>query len=77
MIDLEVGKADLIELPVEMARRAGEEKMRVEATAPIELLAVIFPPGRAASDNARLREAVVSRSIDRAAIVNLVLAEAR
>jgi peptide/nickel transport system substrate-binding protein len=72
MIDLEVGKADLIEMPVETARQAEEEKLRVETSAPTELLAVIFPPGRAASDNARLRQGV-SRSIDRAAIVKLVL----
>jgi ABC-type transport system substrate-binding protein len=72
MIDLEVGKADLIELPAEMARRAGDEKIRVETTATLELLAVTFPPGRAASDDIRSRQAV-SQSIDRAAIVNLVL----
>jgi ABC-type transport system substrate-binding protein len=67
-----VGKADLIEMPAETARQAAEEKMRVETGAPTELLAVIFPPGRAAGDNARLRQAV-SRSVDRAAIVKLVL----
>ena len=89
MIDLEVGKADLVELPAEMARRASDEKMRVEVTPPVELLALIFPgasvagSGRAAGQNraaagrsvendARLRQAI-SRSIDRAAIVNLVL----
>jgi len=72
MIDLEVGKEDLIELPAEMARRAGDEKIRVETTPPAELLVVIFPAGRAAANDVRIREAV-SRSIDRAAIVNLVL----
>jgi peptide/nickel transport system substrate-binding protein len=88
MIDLQVGKADLVELPAEMARRAANEKIRVEVTPPVQLLALIFPPdrsagpnraagpghspGRNAENDARLREAV-SRSIDRAAIVNLVL----
>ncbi len=72
MIDLEVGKADLIELPAELARRASDEKIRVETTPPMELLAVVFPQGRAGAGDARVREAV-SRSIDRAAIVNLVL----
>ncbi len=89
MIDLEVGNADLVELPTEMARRASDEKMRVEVTPPVELLALIFPgasapgSGRAAGQNraaagrsveidARLRQAI-SRCIDRAAIVNLVL----
>jgi len=59
-------------LPAEMARRAEDEKIRVETTPAHDLLAVIFPPRRAASDNARLREAL-SRAIDRAGIVNLVL----
>ena len=88
MIDLQVGKADVVELPAEMARRAANEKIRVEVTPPVQLLAVIFPPdrsadstrssgparspGRSAGNDARLREAV-SRSIDRSAIVNLIL----
>ena len=72
IIDLEVGRADLIELPAEMARRAGDEKIHLETTPPMELLAVVFMPGRAAADDARVREAV-SRSIDRGAIVNFVL----
>src|SRR5271154_2758995 len=88
MIDLQVGKADAVELPAEMARRASDEKIRIEVTPPVELLALIFPDGRAAGagqaagtnraagrsgeTEARLREAI-SRSIDRPAIVNLVL----
>jgi peptide/nickel transport system substrate-binding protein len=88
MIDLQVGKADVVELPAEMARRASDEKIRIEVTPPVELLALIFPDGRAAGAGqaagtnraagrsaeaeARLRQAI-SRSIDRAAIVNLVL----
>ena len=84
LIDLEVGKADVIEVPAEMARRAGDEKIRVESTAPVELLAVVFAAGRDGGDGraaglrrsdvneARMREAV-SRAIDRAGIVNLVL----
>jgi peptide/nickel transport system substrate-binding protein len=88
MIDLEVGKADLVELPAEMARRATDEKIRIEVTPPVELLAMTFPSahtagaarsqssGRGAErppeSEVRLRQAI-SRSIDRAAIVNLVL----
>ncbi len=72
LIDLQVGKADVIEVPAELARRAGDEKIRVETTEAVELLAVVFPPGRGAGENVRLREAV-SRAIDRPGIVNLVL----
>ena len=46
MIDLEVGKADLVELPAEMARRASDEKIRIEVTPPVELLALTFPSAR-------------------------------
>lgn len=72
LIDLQVGKADVIEVPAELARRAGDEKIRVETTQAVELLAVVFSPGRGVGENVRLREAV-SRAIDRAGIVNLVL----
>jgi peptide/nickel transport system substrate-binding protein len=88
MIDLQVGKADVVELPAEMARRASDEKIRIEVTPPVELLALIYPDGsaggagqaagtnraaeRSAETEVRLRQAI-SRSIDRAAIVNLVL----
>jgi len=72
MIDLQVGKADIIQIPPEMARRATDEKIRVEPTPTIELLALGFWNRSPVAANPRLREAL-SRAIDREAIVNLVL----
>jgi peptide/nickel transport system substrate-binding protein len=72
LIDLEVGKADLVEIPPQQVRRATERGARVWSSRPIELLALAFMPGRAAAENDRLREALAC-SIDRAALVNFVL----
>ncbi|MFZ0739224.1 MAG: ABC transporter substrate-binding protein [Candidatus Acidiferrales bacterium] len=71
-IDLQLGKADLVDLPPDLARRASDDKLRVSTTSPAELLALVFPPGHKATDDARVREAV-AKSIDRAAIVTFIL----
>ena len=72
MIDLDVGKADVVEVPPEQARRAVEHGARVSSSAPIELLAMVFLHGRPAGEDARVREAV-SRAIDRASLWNFLL----
>lgn len=69
-IDLEVGKADLVELAPAEARRAAERGRAVWSSAPMVLLAVVYEDGRPA--DARLREAL-ALSIDRAAIHNVLL----
>jgi peptide/nickel transport system substrate-binding protein len=71
-IDLELGKADVAELAPEDARRAAQRGVRVWTSAPAELLALVFESGRAAFEDAHLREAV-ALSIDRAAIHNVLL----
>src|SRR5581483_10009416 len=70
-VDLQVGKADLIELAPNEMRAAADRGARIWTSAPVELLALVFGPGRGA-DNARLREAL-ALSIDRAAIHNVLL----
>jgi peptide/nickel transport system substrate-binding protein len=72
LVDLELGRTDLSEIPAEDARQAVSRGVRVSASEPDELIALVFPPGRKATDDARLREAV-SSSIDRAAIVDFIL----
>lgn len=72
LIDLEVGKADLVEIPLEEARRAMDRGTRVSTSQPDELLALAFMAGRPAAEDARIRHALAS-SIDRAAIVNFIL----
>jgi len=71
-LDLELGKADLAEIPVEQARRAADRGVRVSTSQPDELLALVFPAGHAATEDARVREALAA-SIDRASIVNFIL----
>jgi len=72
LIDLQVGKADLVEIAPDEARRAAERGARVWTSAPVELLALVFTPGWAAVEDARVREAV-ARSIDRGALTNFLL----
>ena len=72
LIDLQLGKADLVELSPEQVRRASQEGARTWSSAPVELLALVFDPRRPAVQDARLRRAV-ALSIDRASIVNVLL----
>ena len=71
-IDLELGKADLIEVPIGDVRRTFERGMRTWTSAPVELLALVFERGRAAVEDTRLRQAV-ALAIDRAAIHKVLL----
>jgi ABC-type transport system substrate-binding protein len=72
LIGLELGKTDLAQLPSQMAREAMDHRVRVSLSQPDELLAVVFPAGRAATEDARVREALAA-AIDRASIVNFIL----
>jgi hypothetical protein len=72
LLDIELDRADVAEIPPEEVRRAFERGMRVSVSLVDELVAVVFVPGRPVADDARVREAL-SRSIDRAAIVNFIL----
>jgi peptide/nickel transport system substrate-binding protein len=72
LLDLEVDKADIVEIPPEEARQAADRGMRVAVSQPDQLVALVFVPGHAVPENAQVREAL-SRSIDRAAIVNFIL----
>jgi hypothetical protein len=61
LFDLQLGKADLIELSPELVRRAMQENLRVWSSAPVTLYA-----------DAKLREAV-SLSLDRQTMANVLL----
>lgn len=69
-IDLEVGRADLVELAPADVRRAADRGRAVWSSAPNTLLALVFHDGRPA--DTRVREAL-ARSIDRGAIHNVLL----
>jgi hypothetical protein len=67
-IDLELGKADLVELgPSELRRQPAGRK--VWASAPVRLVALVFAPR---VEDARIREAL-ALAVDRAAIHNVLL----
>jgi hypothetical protein len=72
LVDLEVGRADFSEIPAEDARQAAARGVRVSTSQPDNLIALIFPPGRRATEDARMREAI-SASIDRLAVVDFIL----
>ncbi len=72
LLDLELNKTDLAEIPPEQARRAADRGVRVSASRPDELVSLVFLAGRPTTEDARVREAI-ARSIDRAAIVNFIL----
>ena len=86
LVDLELGKTDLVEIAPQDARRAAEQRVRVSASQPDELLALVFlstNAGPNAPDKASARKAnrapaqtagqALSLAIDRVAIVNFIL----
>jgi peptide/nickel transport system substrate-binding protein len=52
LVDLELSKTDLTEIPPQDARRAAEQGVRVSASQPDELLALVFVSGNAKADAA-------------------------
>ena len=72
LIDVELGKADLVEIPLHEARRSTQRGIRIWTTRPLEVMALLFERGRPAGQNARLRLAL-ALSIDRAAIHSVLL----
>jgi len=72
MVDLELGRADVIEVGPEQARGAAQEGKRVAASSPNEVFALVFNPEKALVRDERLRETIAS-ALDRAAINNVLL----
>jgi peptide/nickel transport system substrate-binding protein len=70
LADLELGKADIVEVGPGDLRRAADHGQTVWSSAAISLIAVAFAPGHA--DDARLREAL-ALSIDREAMHSVLL----
>lgn len=72
MFDLQLGKADLIELAPELVPRALQTNLRVWTSDPIALYGLRFEGPSAAESAARLREAL-SLSLDRNTMANVLL----
>lgn len=72
MTDLELGRADIIEMLPTIPRIASQSTARVWNSSPVDLFAIVTMVGRAAAQDPRLAQAL-SLAIDRAAIVNVIL----
>ena len=72
MIDLDLGKADIVDVAPDRARIDASRGVRVSASAPSELLALVFLRSSAAAKDIRVRQAL-SLAIDRASLVDFVL----
>jgi len=70
-LDLQLGRADVIEVALDQIRRAQQDGQRVVLSSPAELIALAFSDKPSVKDPA-LREAI-SLSIDRSAIQNTLL----
>jgi ABC-type transport system substrate-binding protein len=72
MVALELGKADVVEVAPEQARRLSSAGRTITESAPDELVALVFTREAQAADEARVRQAL-SAAIDRTSIVNVLL----
>jgi ABC-type transport system substrate-binding protein len=72
LFDLQLARADLIELSPELVRRATQENLRVWTSSPLRLFALRFDDSQPATSDARLREAL-SLSLDRSTMASVLL----
>jgi len=72
MIALDLGKADIVEVAPDQARRATVEGRRVEISAPEEWMALVFSRDVGSAEEGKLREALAF-SIDRDSMNNVLL----
>lgn len=72
LVDLELAKADVVELRPDQLRRSSETGVRSCFSSAVDLLALVFDLRRPAVQEPRLRQAL-ALAIDRAAIVNVLL----
>ena len=72
LFDLQLGKADLVELSPELVRRATQDNQRVWSSAPVTFYGLRFDEAQAAAADAKLREAM-SLSLDRQTMANVLL----
>jgi ABC-type transport system substrate-binding protein len=72
LFDLQLGKADLVELSPELVRRATQDNQRVWSSAAITFYGLRFDDAQPAAADANLREAL-SLSLDRQTMANVLL----
>lgn len=72
MIDLDLGKADIADVAPDRARIDASRGVRISASDPTELVALIFAHSSTRAKDIRIRQAL-SLAIDRASLVDFVL----
>jgi peptide/nickel transport system substrate-binding protein len=72
LFDLQLGKADLVELSPDLVRRAMQENLRIWSSAPVLLYGLRFDEGQPSATKAELREAI-ALSLDRQTMANVLL----
>jgi len=72
LLDLQLGKADLVEVSPELVRRAMQDNQRVWPSAPVTFYGLRFDDAQPAAADAKLREAI-SLSLDRKTMANMLL----
>ncbi len=72
MFDLQLGKADLIELAPDLVPRAKQANLRVWTSEPVTLYGLRFDDAQSAASDVRLREAL-SLSLDRGTMASVLL----
>ncbi len=72
MFDLQLGKADLVELAPDLVPRAKQANVRVWISDPVTLYGLRFDDAQSAASDVRLREAL-SLSLDRGTMANVLL----
>jgi peptide/nickel transport system substrate-binding protein len=72
MFDLQLGKADLVELTPDLVPRAKLANVRVWISEPVTLYGLRFDDAQSAASDVRLREAL-SLSLDRGSMANVLL----
>ena len=72
LFDLQLGKADLVEISPDLVRRATQANLRVWSSAPVLLYGLRFDEAQPAAANAALREAL-ALSLDRQTMANVLL----
>jgi peptide/nickel transport system substrate-binding protein len=72
LLDLQLGKADLVELSPELVRKAMQDNQRVWSSAPVTFYGLRFEDRPVAAADAKLREAM-ALSLDRRTMANVLL----
>jgi peptide/nickel transport system substrate-binding protein len=72
VLNLQVGRADIIDIPPDLVRKARQDNLRVWSSPPATLLALRFDAAQPAASDARLREAL-DLALDRDTMANVLL----